>query len=98
MSHKDRRNSSTDRQKASARLIAELILEELTEDSEKVGALLCEGDENSIDKAVYSAIFPNLVIFPLGSCCEIKDRLTKYGLKKSKENFGCRVLLYVCDY
>lgn len=71
MSHKDRRNSSTDRQKASARLIAELILEELTDDSEKVGALLCEGDENSIDKAVYSAIFPNLVIFPLGSCCEV---------------------------
>ena len=56
------------------------------EDS-KIGVILCEGTEDSIDKAVYSAVFPDFVIIPLGSCCtvskflyRVRKKLAVYGL------------------
>ncbi len=39
-----------------------------TDKASKVGILLCEGDDNSIDKAVYSLVFPELCIVPVGGC------------------------------
>ncbi len=72
-----RRELSVDRQKTGARLIAEFALERLENDSEKIGVLLCEGDENSIDKAVYSAIFPNLLVIPMCGCCSIMRVLNR---------------------
>ena len=57
--------------------IVECVLQECEDDFEKIGVLLCEGDENSIDKIIYSAIFPNLIIFPLQSCTTVVRALGK---------------------
>lgn len=58
--------------------IVQRVLEEIT--FPQIGVLLCEGDENSIDKAVYQAIFPNLMVVPVGSCCTIMKLL--YRVRK----------------
>lgn len=57
--------------------IMDLVLEEIEKDSKKIGVLLCEGDENSIDKVVYSAVFPDLIIIPLQSCTTVMRTLIK---------------------
>ena len=35
------------------------------------GILLCEGDVNSIDQALYSAFYPHLYVIPVGSCASV---------------------------
>jgi len=57
--------------------IVECTLEVCEKDSEKIGVLLCEGDENSIDKIIYSAIFPDLFVFPMQSCTTVVRALGK---------------------
>lgn len=42
---------------------------EKTEQYEAV--LLCEGDENSIDVALYRAVYPHLLVIPTGGCSHI---------------------------
>ncbi len=41
------------------------------EGERKIGILLCEGDENSIDMAIYSALFPCLLVIPVGGCTTV---------------------------
>ena len=41
-------------------------------DKSKKGVLLCEGEYTSIDYAVYSVIYPKLIVFPIGGCVEIR--------------------------
>ncbi len=67
--------------------IAEKAIKRIQEDPFVTGILLCEGDESSIDKAVYSAIFEDLYVFPVGSCETVKNilprvrkRLLAYGV------------------
>ena len=57
--------------------IVESVLQMCENDSEKIGVLLCEGDENSIDKIIYSAIFPDLIVFPMQSCTTVVRALGK---------------------
>lgn len=63
--------------------IVNYVLDEIENDETKIGVLLCEGDENSIDKAVYSSIFPNLVVLPVGSCTTIARLLYRVRKKLS---------------
>ncbi|MBO5142472.1 MAG: DUF4435 domain-containing protein [Clostridia bacterium] len=77
MGHKSRRNVAITRQRSYSQSIVNYVLDEIEEDKKKIGVLLCEGDENSIDKQVYSAIFPELVIVPLGCCCTIMRILNR---------------------
>lgn len=35
------------------------------------GIILCEGDENSIDMSLYSAIYPNYYVAPVGGCTDV---------------------------
>ncbi|MBR3280410.1 MAG: hypothetical protein IKI57_01005 [Clostridia bacterium] len=44
---------------------------EKAEEERKQGVLLCEGDENSIDCKVYSLVFPNLLVVPVGGCSNV---------------------------
>ncbi|MBR4110483.1 MAG: hypothetical protein IKK43_02190 [Clostridia bacterium] len=49
---------------------------------DKLGILLCEGLENSIDIALYSAYYEYLVVIPYNGCADIKrmvPRLRKYS-------------------
>ncbi len=41
-------------------------------DKTKIGILLCEGLENSIDKALYTVAYPEFVIVPSNGCSDIK--------------------------
>lgn len=77
MGHKSRRDEAIKIQKMRANVIVEYVLSEVKNDKEKIGVLLCEGDESSIDVAVYSAVFPNLVVVPLGGCCNVMRLLHK---------------------
>lgn len=55
----------------------------------KIGALLCEGDESSIDKAVYSLVFPELCIVPVGGCTIVTRYTPK--IRKSMQDLGIYV-------
>lgn len=77
MGNKGRKEEVINNQKMHAQTIVNYVLDEVEKNSEKIGVLLCEGDENSIDKIVYSAVFPDLVIVPLGSCCTIMRLLSR---------------------
>lgn len=47
------------------------VMDEIEKDKSKIGVLLCEGDDYAIDKAVYSAIFPEFIVVPVGGCGDI---------------------------
>lgn len=51
--------------------IAEVANEIVRTDESKLGVLLCEGLEESIDKAIYSAVYPYFVIVPSNGCSDI---------------------------
>lgn len=67
----------TRKAKILARDIVSYVLQEVKTQPEKKGVLLCEGTEESIDKIVYSAIFPELLIVPVGSCMTIMRLLAR---------------------
>ena len=64
--------------------IVDFVLDETDSDDKKIGVLLCEGEDNSIDKAVYSAIFPELVILPMGGCGSVVNTLKKVKKEMAK--------------
>jgi hypothetical protein len=37
----------------------------------RIGVLLCEGDETSVDMAVYQLVFPDLLVVPVGGCTNV---------------------------
>jgi len=61
-------------------------LEESTREDGKLGVLLCEGDENSIDNIVYSLVFPNLLVVPVGGCSTVSRILPKLRMELSLLN------------
>jgi len=63
--------------KSRVRTIIDYVLDKIDEDKRKVGVLVCEGDESSIDFAVYRAIFPELVILPVGGCGAVVNIIKK---------------------
>lgn len=67
----EKENQEETRARVLAKDIVNYVLDEIEKDSNKIGVLLCEGCPTSIDKTVYSAIFPNLVVIPVGSCTTI---------------------------
>lgn len=80
MGHNQKKAESLRRQRIKAREICELVLAEKEINNDLMGVLLCEGTEGSIDKVVYSAIFPDLLIVPMESCCNVMRIL--YNVKK----------------
>ena len=67
----------------------EFAIENIPKDGEIIGILFCEGDENSIDKAIYSLVFPNLCVIPVGGCSTVV-RLTP-RVRQSLELYGIYV-------
>lgn len=49
-----------------------------------VGVLLCEGDENSIDVKLYSKVYPNLLVIPVGGWSDV-DKLVKSIRKRNED-------------
>lgn len=46
--------------------------------------VLVEGNENSYDCKIYSALFPNCKIIPVESCAKVKDLVRTFNSKSSK--------------
>ncbi len=59
------------------REIFDWALEEKGKQDSKFGVLICEGDENSIDNAVYSLVFPDLMVVPVGGCSTVSRLLPR---------------------
>lgn len=72
-----KRNLETVSTKSIATSVSNRALDILDNCTKKIGVLLCEGDESSIDKAVYSAIFPELIVIPLESCTSVMRSLIR---------------------
>ena len=61
-------------------IVCQAISESEKEDH-KIGVLLCEGDEYSIDQAVYRLVFPDLLIFPVGGCSNVMRMVNQLRTK-----------------
>ena len=59
---------------------------EKAEEDRKLGVLLCEGDENSIDCAVYRLVFPNLLVIPVGGCSNVMRIVPNLRIKLAPFN------------
>ena len=59
------------------------VLEEKERNPYKLGVLICEGDKNSIDFAVYSLVFPDLIVIPVGGCSTVMRMLKQLRAKLS---------------
>lgn len=57
--------------------VVEWAYEERKKEDGKIGVLLCEGDIYSIDMAVYEVVFPDLLVVPVGGCCNVSRLLPK---------------------
>lgn len=51
--------------------IADKAAKVISEDCSKKGILLCEGKEESFDRVLYSAVYPELIIVPSNGCTDI---------------------------
>lgn len=61
--------------------ILDFVVENILRMDNIIGILICEGDINSIDYAVYSAVFPDLYVIPVGGCSTV-TRLTRRLMEK----------------
>lgn len=62
--------------------LAEYAANAIKDNQDKVGILLCEGLENSIDIVLYTAYYEHLVVIPYNGCSDIKrmvPRVRKYS-------------------
>ena len=82
----EKENQEEKRAKVLAKDIVDFVLDEIEKDPSKIGVLLCEGCGTSIDKTVYSAIFPNLIVIPVGSCTTIMRLL--YRVRRKLQAYG----------
>lgn len=67
----EKQNKEETRVRVLAKDIINQVLDEVEKNTNIIGVLLCEGCPTSIDRTVYSAIFPNLLVIPVGSCTTI---------------------------
>ena len=51
--------------------IANMAADEISANREKKGILLCEGTEESFDKILYTATYPELIVIPSNGCTDI---------------------------
>lgn len=51
-------------------------LNEVEKEDPKLGVLLCEGTDTSVDKDVYEVVFPDLLVVPVGGCTNVTRYLT----------------------
>lgn len=76
--HSERRSSIVNQEgRISTKYILDVIYEEMDMNPNKIGVIFCEGDENSIDIAVYSVVYPDFIIIPVGSCCRVRRILNQ---------------------
>lgn len=62
--------------------IAKTCADTILSNNDKKGVLLCEGLETSIDVAVYSVVYPNLIVIPSNGCTDVirmTPRIRKYS-------------------
>lgn len=62
--------------------MAERAAEIIKNDKTKIGILLCEGHQNSIDVSLYSAYYEYFIVIPYNGCTDIKrmiHRVRKYS-------------------
>ncbi len=62
--------------------IAKTCAETILSNNDKKGVLLCEGLETSIDVAVYSVVYQNLIVIPSNGCTDVirmVPRIRKYS-------------------
>lgn len=71
-SQEKRRMISNNRFKKLAFSIIDDNLPIFEKDRSKYGILLCEGNENSMDVYLYSLIYPEFVVVPVGGCTNIR--------------------------
>ncbi|MBP3284495.1 MAG: DUF4435 domain-containing protein [Clostridia bacterium] len=64
-------------EKRRVKQLAELAIEEYYNHPEKKGILLCEGTYDSIDFAVYSLVYPELVVVPCEGCTVVTKMVSK---------------------
>ncbi len=57
--------------------IANYALDFHDNNPENVGILLCEGTDTSIDQEVYSIVFPDLLVIPVGGCSTVSRLLPR---------------------
>lgn len=74
---KERRRNELAKQKALAKEIENDVLDDIEKEPSKIGVILCEGNQDSIDVAVYGAVFPDFVVYPVGSCTVITRLLQR---------------------
>lgn len=51
--------------------IANMAAEVISSNHDKKGILLCEGKEESFDRVLYSAVYPELIVVPSNGCTDI---------------------------
>lgn len=67
-------NQYTSRSKALKNIalgIANMAAEVISANHDKKGILLCEGKEESFDRVLYSAVYPELIVVPSNGCTDI---------------------------
>jgi len=57
--------------------LAEFAIEEFMKCPDKCGILLCEGNYDSIDFAVYSLAYPELLVVPCEGCTVVTKMVSK---------------------
>lgn len=79
------------REKRYAIEIAGRVLDSIEENPDKLGVVLCEGKESSIDKAIYSRVYPDFIIIPVGGCTDVTKLL--FRIKKLLPEYECYGLI-----
>ena len=77
MSSEENKAMSNKRFKMLAQEMAAHAADIIEHDKTKEGILLCEGTKDSIDVALYSAVYPYFVVMPANGCVEIR-KLVRY--------------------
>ena len=76
------------REKMKAIEIADIVAKVMEADKSKIGSLLCEGLSNSIDVALYSIAYPNLVVIPANGCSDVIKLLPRVRKFSEYPAFG----------
>lgn len=88
MSSSESKAESNKRFKALAKEMASYAAEVIEKDKTKEGILLCEGTSESMDVALYSAVYPSLVVIPANGCVEIRKLVHFMRNCSEYETFG----------
>lgn len=68
----ERKYNSNQKFKRRAINIYDYVAQIIEEDKSKIGILLCEGTNTSIDVSLYTMVYPEFVVVPADGCSDIK--------------------------